>query len=372
MSEVTASAPVRRQRRVFRAFVYGLIAVALILALALYGWEWWSVGRFRESTDNAYVRGEITPISANIQGYVAAVLVTDNQRVEKGATLLVIQSAEFEARIEQVRAELATSRTELNILASRRALQPSVIAQAEAEQTFAEAELARAEQVLERSESLMESGVTTRERHDEAVADAHKARAAVRMAAAGLATAEKEHLVLDAEKLQLEATIREREAAFTLADMQLGYTEIRAPVSGVIGNRSVREGQFIRPGAQLMALVPLGDVWVVANFKETQLTDMAPGQPVEIEIDTFSGHILHGRVESFSPASGAEFSLLPPENASGNFNKIVQRIPVKISLDKGNPLDGQLRPGMSVVATVITGSPLASGAPAADNASNQK
>ncbi len=366
MSDATASTPVRRGRGVIRVLVFGLIIVALIFAAAVYGWQWWTVGRYRESTNNAYIRGEITPISAKIQGYVAAVLVTDNQRVEKGATLLVIQPAEFEVRIEQARAELATSRTELEILASRRALQLSVIAQAEAEQTFAEAEMARAAQALERSESLIERGITTRDRYDDAVADARKASAAVRMAAAGLATARQEHLINDAQKLQLEATIKEREAAFTLAEMQLGYTQIRAPVSGVVGNRSVRDGQFIRPGTQLMALVPLEGVWVVANFKETQLTEMAPGQPVEIEIDTYPGQILHGTVESFSPASGAEFSLLPPENASGNFNKIVQRIPVKIILEEGNALAGQLRPGMSVVATVITGAPLDSGAQAGD------
>jgi len=360
MSDVTASKS--GGRRVLRITMYWLIFLALIIAAALYGWQWWSVERFRESTNNAYIRSEITPISAKIQGYVAAVLVTDNQRVEKGTTLLIIQSAEFETRIEQARAELATSHTELIILASRRALQPSLIAQAEAEQTFAEAEMARAAQALERSQSLIENGITTRDRYDDAVADARKARAAVQMASAALATARQENLIIDAQKLQLEATIKERETAISLAEMQLGYTEVRAPVTGVVGNRSVRDGQFIRAGAQLMSLVPLENVWVVANFKETQLTKMTLGQPVEIEIDSFPDQTLNGRVESFSPASGAEFSLLPPENASGNFNKIVQRIPVKISLEQSNPLAGQLRPGMSVVATVITGSPLGGGA----------
>ena len=349
-----------------RVVVFGLIFFAIIIAAALFGWQWWSVERFRESTDNAYIRSEITPISAKIPGYVSAVLVTDNQRVEKGATLLVIQPAEYEARIEQARADLATSLTELEILASQRALQTSIIAQVEAEQTFAKAELARAEQALERTKSLIEHGVTTQDRHDSAIADARKARAAVQMADASLATAHNEYPILDARQRQLEATIKEREADLTLAEINFGHTEIRAPVTGVIGNRSVREGQFIRPGAQLMALVPLDDVWIVANFKETQLTKMKPGQRVEIEIDTFPGQILPGWVESFSPASGAEFSLLPPQNASGNFNKIVQRIPVKIVLEPGNPLAGQLRPGMSVVATVITGSPLASGAYAGD------
>ncbi|MDA0231354.1 MAG: HlyD family secretion protein [Proteobacteria bacterium] len=332
------------------------------MAAALLGWQWWSVGRFRESTDNAYIRSEITPISARISGYVSAVLVTDNQRVEKGATLLVIQPAEYEARIEQARADLATSHTELEILASQRALQASIIAQAEAEQSFATAELARAEQALKRIESLIERGVTTRDRHESAVADALKADAAVQMAGADLATAHNEYPIMDARRHQLEATIKEREADLTLAEIDFRYTEIQAPVGGVIGNRSVREGQYIRPGAQLMALVPLDNVWVVANFKETQLTKMKLGQRVEIDIDSYPDHVLIGTVESFSPASGAEFSLLPPQNASGNFNKIVQRIPVKITLEPDNPLAGRLRPGMSVVATVITGTLLKSGA----------
>ncbi len=368
MSEAAASTSTGRRRRVLRRFVFGLIFLALVIAAAIFGWQWWSVGRFSESTDNAYIRAEITPISAKIEGYVAAVLVSDNQRVEKGSTLLVIEPAEFEARIQQARADLATSLTELQILASRRALQSSVIAQAEAEQSFARAELARAEQALERTKSLIEHGATTRDRHDGAVADARKAGAAVRMAAAGLVTARNEYPIIDARQRQLEAAIKEREADLALAEIDFGHTEIRAPVTGVVGNRSVREGQFIRPGTQLMALVPLENVWVVANFKETQLTKIAPGQRVEIEIDSFPDEVLFGRVESFSPASGAEFSLLPAENASGNFNKIVQRIPVKITLEEGNPLAGQLRPGMSVVATVITGAPLASGVLAGDPA----
>ena len=360
MSDEAAPNPDGPRPRIWRRTLFGLIFLAILVVAGHYGWQWWTVEQYRESTNNAYIRGEITPISAKIPGYVSAVRVSDNQRIDKGDILLVIQPAEFEARIAQARAELATSLTEIEILASRRALQPSVIAQAEAEHAIAEAEMARATQALERSQSLIDRGITTRDRHEEAVADASKASAAMRKSAAALATAHQETLVIDAQRLQLEATIKERETDYVLAEMQLGYTEVRAPVSGVVGNRSVRNGQYV--------LVPLGDVWVVANFKETQLTDMAPGQPVEVEIDTFPGRILKGKVESFSPASGAEFSLLPPENASGNFNKIVQRIPVKIVLDKSNPLAGRLRPGMSVVATVITGSPQASGARAGNSA----
>lgn len=362
MSDMAESTSGGRPRRIVRVLLFGLVFAALIAAAAHYGWQWWTVEQYRESTNNAYIRGEITPISAKIPGYVEAVLVTDNQRVEKGTTLLVIQSMEYEVQIEQARADLATSLAELQTLPSRRALQASVIDQAEAQQSLAEAEWTRAEQALARSENLIERGITTRDRHDDTVADAKKARAAVRIAAAGLAAARNEHPIIDARQHQLEATVKEREVALTLAKIALEYTEIHAPVRGVIGNRSVRQGQFVRPGTQLMALVPLEDVWVVANFKETQLTNIALGQPVEIEIDTFPGQTLEGRVESFSPASGAEFSLLPPENASGNFNKIVQRIPVKIVLERDNALAGRLRPGMSVVATVITGAPPERGA----------
>ena len=366
MSDMATPTSDGRPWHVVRAVVFGLIFVALIAAAALYGWRWWTVEQYRESTDNAYIRGEITPISAKIPGYVAAVLVTDNQRVEKGTVLLVIQSTDYEVQIEQARADLETSLAELQMLPSRRALQASVIAQAEAQQSLAEAEVTRAEQALARSENLIEGGITTRDRYDDTVADAKKARAAVRIAAAGLAAAQNQYPIIDARQHQLEATVKEREVALSMAKIALQYTEIYAPVTGVVGNRSVREGQFIRPGTQLMALVPLENVWVVANFKETQLTNIVVGQPVEIEIDTFPGHILAGSVESFSPASGAEFSLLPPENASGNFNKIVQRIPVKIVLEHDNALAGRLRPGMSVVATVITGAPPESGAQAGD------
>ena len=370
MSEMAQPVSGGRLRRVVRVVLFSLIFAALIAAAAHYGWQWWTVEQYRESTNNAYIRSEITPISAKIPGYVAAVLVSDNQRVAKGTMLLALQSTEYEVQIEQARADLATSLAELQTLPSRRALQASIIAQAEAQQSLAEAELTRAAQALRRSENLIERGITTRDRHDDSVADAKKARAAVRIAAAGLAAAQNEIPIIDARQHQLEATVKEREVALTLAEIALGYTEIHAPVNGVIGNRSVREGQFVRPGTQLMALVPLEKVWVVANFKETQLTHIELGQPVEIEIDTFPGHTLHGLVESFSPASGAEFSLLPPENASGNFNKIVQRIPVKITLEQGNALAGRLRPGMSVVATVITGAPPVSGALAGDPVSD--
>ena len=178
MSERAESTSARRSRRVVRVLVFSLVFVALIAVAAHYGWQWWTVEQYRESTDNAYIRGEITPISAKIPGYVAAVLVTDNQRVEKSTTLLVIQSTEYEVQIEQARADLATSLAELQTLPSRRALQASIITQAEAEQSLAEAELTRAEQALVRSENLVERGITTRDSHEDIVADAEKARAA--------------------------------------------------------------------------------------------------------------------------------------------------------------------------------------------------
>jgi len=287
MSDRAISTSDGRPRRAVRTLVFGLIFAALIAAAAHYGWRWWTVEQYRESTDNAYIRGEITPISAKISGYVAAVLVTDNQRVEKGTMLLVIQSTEYEVRIEQARADLATSLADLQTLPSHRALQASIIAQAEAQQSLAEAELTRAEQALARFKNLIERGITTRNRYDDTVADAKKARAAVRIAAAGLAAAQSEHPIIDARQHQLEATVKEREVALSMAEIALGYTEIHAPVTGVVGNRGVRDGQFVRPGTQLMVLVPLEDVWVVANFKETQTGRMVEGQHVTFTVDAF-------------------------------------------------------------------------------------
>ncbi len=331
--------------------------IALLVAVAIGGrylWAWWLVERRLETTDNAYVRGEITPVSPKVPGYVAELLVDDNQTVQRDQVLLRIEDQEYrlavaeaEAGLEKARAALANNRAQL-----RR--QQAVIGQARAGVAAAEAELARATKELTRARRLLKSGSDTRQRLDFAEAAERTAVAVLDERRAGLQAAERQTGVLESETARLKAVVAERQAALDLARTRLADTVVRAPVSGVVGNRVVRRGQYVRPGTLLMAVVPLDRVWVEANFKETQLTHMRAGQPVRIKVDMFPSVRLDGRVASFSPASGAEFSLLPPENATGNFTKLVQRIPVKIAVTGGDDLPGPLRPGMSVVVTVDT------------------
>ncbi len=328
------------------------------------GWYWWTVGRYHETTDDAYVQGEITPISPKVAGYVRALAVEDNQPVQAGDVLLRIDDREFRLAVDEAEARVAETKAALANVEARMTLQSAMIEQAEAGVAAAEAEAERAAKELARAKNLLKNNVGTRRRYDDAVAARRKAEAGLKRARAQLREARQEVRVLESERKRLKAVLARSEAALALAKTRLADTVITAPVSGVIGNRAVRLGQYVRPGALLMAVVPLGKVWIEANYKETQLAQMRVGQPAEIAVDAFPGVRLRGRIESFSPASGAEFSLLPPENATGNFTKIVQRIPVKIALDADNPLAGRLRPGMSVEVTVNTRRPAHAGAQA--------
>ncbi len=336
------------------------IAAAILAVLAVgalgsaAGWYWWTVGRYHETTDDAYVRGEITPISPKVAGYVRELAVEDNQRVQAGDVLLKIDDREFKLAVAEAEARVKETRAAIAGIDARMTLQSAAIEQAAAEVAAAEAELERAKKELGRAKNLLKGNVGTRRRYDEAVAAQRKAEAALRRSRARLEEARQEVRVLESERKRLKAVLARSEAALALAKARLKDTVIVAPVAGVVGNRAVRLGQYVRPGALLMAIVPLNRIWISANYKETQITRMEVGQPAEIAVDTFPGVTLNGRIESFSPASGAEFSLLPPENATGNFTKIVQRIPVKIVLDADNPLAGKLRPGMSVEVTVDT------------------
>lgn len=333
------------------------ITVLSILVLGLAGYwgiTWWTVGQFTENTNNAYVRTDITTVSARVEGQVEDVFVQDNQRVSKGDLIVRIQQETFKARLAQGRADLEKAEATLNALDSKLALQSSLIAEARAEfdAVMADHDLAKGE--LERAKGLVADNVTSAQRYDIAVAEELRARARVAGARAHTSAVQQERDILEKERKALAAEVNEKKAAFDLLEINLTYTEIIAPVDGIVGNKTVRTGQFVRPGTHLMALVPTETPWIVANFKETQLTRMKPGQQVEISVDTYPDVTLKGLIESLSPASGAEFSLLPPENATGNFSKIVQRIPIKITLPDNHALDGLLRPGMSVVVSVDT------------------
>jgi membrane fusion protein, multidrug efflux system len=330
----------------------GTVAVCVAVAAAAIGW--WQAGRFNESTDNAYIAGDVTAFSPRVSGYVEKLLVTDNQVVRKGDVLVVIEGQEYQARVDRARAAVARKRAGFANIEHRRLLQATLIDEAEASSSAHQADLERTAKDLVRAKQLVTEGWVSKQGEEYATTDELKARATLTSAQAAAMATRQKLAVLDSEKDQLLAEIAQAEADLRLAKIDLEATTIRAPTSGVVGNRRVRAGEYVRPGTRLLALVPLSNVWVVANFKETQLTNMSPGNTVDVEIDAFPGISLQGEVDSFSPASGAEFSLLPPENATGNFTKVVQRIPVKIVLPPDHPLVGRLIPGMSVVATVDT------------------
>jgi membrane fusion protein (multidrug efflux system) len=334
--------------------VIRLLLVLIVAAGAVGGGAyWWKTGRFQESTDNAYVEGDISVVSPLVEGKVATVHVGDNQAVKAGDVLVTIEDDDFRAKVAEAEALLAAAEASIGTIDSQITWQQTKIDQIVAQQRSAGAELTRAKTVYDRYKKLIESKVIGTQDLDEATAAYVKAQAAVSETAAELAAEQTQLGVYQASRKEAEAKQMEAGATLKLAQINLDRTVIKAPIDGVVGNRGVRVGQYVKAGSQLLSLVPT-DVHVVANFKETQLDRMRPGQEVAISVDAFPSEKLIGTVESFAPASGAEFSLLPEENATGNFTKIVRRVPVRIKLPEENPLHGLLRPGLSVVVEVDT------------------
>ncbi|MDD3446691.1 MAG: HlyD family secretion protein [Zavarzinia sp.] len=330
---------------------YGLMGVFALFALGFAGWLY--LTRHLVSTDDAYVHADIAPISTRVQGLVAQVAVTDNQMVRAGDVLLRIDDSTYRATVEAARASVDSAAADVDTLSRQIEQQALRITVAEADEASARAEAERTTLDLARMSKLATSDYASRQKLDTAKADDAKAQAALARATANIGVAKADRSILEAKLVEARAALERARAQLALAEEDLKDTVIRAPVAGVVGNRGVVAGQYARPGAILLSVVPVQDLWIEANFKETQLAAMGPGQPVDISIDALPGVTLHGTVESLSPASGALFSLLPPENASGNFTKVVQRVPVKIRLDAGeNP--SRLVPGLSVVVTVDT------------------
>ena len=335
-----------------------IAAVVLVLALGGYGgWYWWTDWRFFESTDDAYIASDVSVISPKVEGYIKEVRVRENQAVKKGAVLFVIDHSDFAAKVAQNQAAVATEEAAVATYDSRLDLQQAMIAQAQATLQSAEADLLRTQQDYKRYSQLMSSDFASRQRFDQAVADQRKAEAETAKSQAALAAAKSQVGVLRSQRREEEARLLQARANLALAQNDLDNTTIRAPVSGVVGNRAGQVGQYVKPGTELVSLVPLPRVYVTANFKETQLTRMRPGQRAEVAVDAYPNHPLEGRIDSFAPASGAQFSLLPPDNATGNFTKIVQRVPVRIALPRHDPLARLLRPGLSVTVSVDTREP---------------
>jgi len=331
-----------------------LAGAALLIGIgaAWYGHHWWTAGRFIESTDDAYVGGDITVIAPKVAGFIAEVAVTDNQAVHAGDLLVKLDDRDYKAALARAEAAVAGQKATLANLDARRQLQLAVIAQAKAEIAATAAEIVRAKYDLDRYRGLSQSQFASLQRFEQADADYKKAVAHDDKARAAVTAAERELDVIDTQKLQTEADLAAAIAERDTAELNLGYTELRAPVDGVVGNRSARRGAFAPVGAQLISLVPAQGLWVDANFKESQLARLRAGLPARIEADVLPGEVFTGHVASLAPATGAEFSVLPPENATGNFTKIVQRVPVRILLEGDASVLGRLRPGLSVTVDI--------------------
>ena len=333
-----------------------LISILALLLLSGLWWlkNWWTVGRFVESTNNAYTQADIAIISAKVAGIVGKVNVSNNEQVQAGDILISLEKEAFEVRLANASAAVASARAALVGVENRQLLQDATISANQAEVRTAQAELERTRLDLVRAEKLKSRGFAEQQRYDYALTDVASAEAELARTQANLIAARSQRKVLGAESDEKDAELLEAQAEQRLKEIALGLSDIRAPRSGVVGNKHVEPGEHIRVGARKMALVSLDKIWITANMKETQLTNIEPGQSASVTVDAYEDELISGSVASISPASGAQFSLLPADNATGNFTKIVQRVPVKIVLDQSHPLIKRLRPGMSVSVSIDT------------------
>jgi len=336
-----------------KIILLGVLAVGIIFG-GLWAKEWWFEGRYWQSTDNAYTRSDITVISAKVAGIVDKVNVSANEKVKEGDILISMFKPIFDAKVARAEADVIEAEASLARVDTQTNLQKATIAASRAEVNAAKAQLQRANLDLGRARTLKDKGYSEKQRYDHALTDVSSAEADLARTHANVKATIAQLDVLTAEKSEISAEQARAEAEVKLAKIALYLSDIRSPRDGVVGAKHVESGEYIHVGARKMAIVSLDHVWVSANFKETQLTGMVPGQKALVKIDAFPDQLIEGVVESLSPASGAEFSLLPPDNATGNFTKIVQRVPVKILLDSNNPIVKKLRPGMSVLAKIDT------------------
>ncbi len=358
---------VGRRRWSLKQLLIAAGAPLLIAATAGYGNYYWRTGRFLVSTDDAYVQAHSVLISPKVSGYLSQAPVDDNRSVKAGEVLARIDPRDYQTALDQARANVAAAQAAIDTLDQQIDQQMLVIEQGRHQVTSDQAALVFSQQDFQRYTQLAKDGWGTVQRSQQAQADIREKDATLQHDVAVVSAAQRQIGVFKAQVSQAAATLAQQQAMEHQAELNLSYTIITAPVDGTVGVRTLRVGQYVQAGTQLMAVVPLQAVYVVANYKETQLTDVRPGQAVTIDVDTFPGAKVTGHVDSVAPASGQEFALLPPDNATGNFTKIVQRIPVKIVVDADDPLANMLRPGMSVEPTIDTKP--ASSAPNLRNAS---
>jgi membrane fusion protein (multidrug efflux system) len=336
-----------------RSFILLLIG-AMVVVVATQ-WDWWVGSARLQTTDDAYLTANLTPLAAKVPGYVRRVVVDDFQKVKAGDLLVEVVDDDYRAQVGQAEGDAAAAAASIDTINQQKTLQQAMIAEARASIQASEADLTRYHLETIRQQTLLASGIAgTRQVVEQAIDNEQRATAMLAVNRAQLAQRMQQIGVLDSQQKQAEATLAVRNAALQLARINLAYTRITAPVDGMVSQRQVQEGQFVSAGTQVISIVPLPNVWVIANYKETQMTRIRVGQPASVTVDTFPGAVLHGHVAGWSPASGAQFSLLPPDNATGNFTKVVQRIPVKIVLDPDPALEDLLRPGMSAIPTIDT------------------
>jgi membrane fusion protein, multidrug efflux system len=337
-----------RQKLNRKRLAIGAMALLLTAGAAWYGEKWWTVGRFIESTDDAYVGGDITVIAPKVSGIIAKIAVADNQPVHAGDLLLTLDDRDYRAALAKADAAVEAQQAALANLDAHRELQQAVVAQAQAAIVAASAAETRDRADQERLRILSASAIASIQQFQHADAAFKASQAATQQARAAFDAAQRQLDVIASEKRQVNAALAGAIADRDAAKLNLSYTELRAPIDGTIGNRSARAGSFATVGAQLLSIIPAQGLWVDANFKESQLAAMRAGQPAKITAEAVPGIAFHGSITSLAPATGAQFSILPPENATGNFTKIVQRVPVRIALDGDAAALNPLRPGLSV------------------------
>ena len=341
-------------RRALRRAALTVALLAAAVGSAWYARDWWTVGRFTESTDDAYVGGNVTALAPHIDAFVQQVLVADNEHVRAGQVLIQLDQRDYQAALDHAEATLQARLAAAESLRAQYALQQSMIRQQEAELAAKKATATFAEQEATRYHALAQTSYGSRQNEERTSALQLEAQSVVASSAAGLEAARQKLKVLDAQIAEADAAVAQARSDLETAKLNLGYSEIRSPIDGFVGNRAAQVGAYATKGTYLISVTPTSGLWVDANFKEDQLTQMVPGQSAAVTADVLPGHVFHGHVVSLSPGTGAVFSVIPAENATGNFTKIVQRVPVRIVFDAGDPKLALLRPGLSTVVRVDT------------------
>lgn len=355
MADQTASLDRPRARRFLLKRPLTWVALIVVLALIIsYGLHWWTTGRFVESTNDAYIRADNVTIAPRVAGYVSEVLVKDNQQVRAGQPLVRIDAATYQATLTRQTATRNARQADVAVAEAQRQQQLAAVQQAEARLAGDQADTRYAEHEVVRYRGLAASGAETAERLAEMVNRSDRANSTLRSDQAALLAAQRQADTMQAQIQQAKAQVETAESAIHEAELDLGNTLIRAGIDGRVGDRTVTAGQYVQPGTRLMTIVPTEQIYVVANFKETQLNGMQIGQHASVSVDALDGRSLDAEIDSFAPGTGAEFALLPPENATGNFTKIVQRVPVRLRLQTDQATLERLVPGMSVTASINT------------------